>query len=114
MPSAQARDDGPLTHRIAQKFQVADDLEIEQVLADQPSHNLFSTSTSEGACGSCNRQYPSPAGLKMLSRDNVWRAVYDKFRRRRRIISVARIRSRFTRTPTATGSSIRTRPLLKV
>jgi putative membrane-bound dehydrogenase-like protein len=24
------------------------------------------------------RQYPEPAGLKMLSRDNVWRAVYDK------------------------------------
>lgn len=63
-----------------QRFHVADDLEIQQVLAEpvvkQP---VFLNFDERGRMWVVQYlQYPSPAGLQMLSRDNVWRAVYDK------------------------------------
>lgn len=62
------------------RFQVADDLEWEQVLAEpliaQP---VFLNFDERGRMWVVEyRQYPHPAGLKMLSRDSVWRSVYDK------------------------------------
>ena len=62
------------------RFQVADDLEWEQVLAEpliaQP---VFLNFDERGRMWVVEyRQYPSPAGLKMVSRDSVWRAVYDR------------------------------------
>ena len=63
-----------------QRFHVPDDLEIQQVLAEpvvkQP---VFLNFDERGRMWVVQYlQYPSPAGLQMLSRDNVWRAVYDK------------------------------------
>ena len=63
-----------------ERFHVADDLEIQQVLAEpvvkQP---VFLNFDERGRMWVVQYlQYPSPAGLQMLSRDNVWRAVYDK------------------------------------
>ncbi|MEO8428289.1 MAG: PVC-type heme-binding CxxCH protein [Verrucomicrobiota bacterium] len=62
------------------RFHVADDLEIEQVLAEpivkQP---VFLNFDERGRMWVVQYiQYPDPAGLQMLSRDNFWRAVYDK------------------------------------
>ena len=64
----------------ATRFRVADDLEWEQVLAEplitQP---VFLNFDERGRMWVVEyRQYPSPAGLKMVSRDSVWRAVYDR------------------------------------
>lgn len=61
-------------------FKVAEDLVWEQVLAEpvvqQPLHLSFD---ERGRLWVVNYiQYPNPAGLKMVSRDNFWRAVYDK------------------------------------
>ena len=61
-------------------FQVADDLGLEQVLAEplvgQP---LFINWDERGRLWVLNyKQYPDPAGLKMVSRDKYLRAVYDK------------------------------------
>ncbi len=72
---------GPLTPaESARSFQVADDLVWEQVLAEpivqQP---VFLTFDERGRMWVVQyRQYPHPAGLKMVSRDNFWRAVYDR------------------------------------
>jgi putative heme-binding domain-containing protein len=62
------------------KFHIADDLEIEQVLAEPVvAQPVFLNFDERGRMWVVEyRQYPFPAGLKMLSRDNVWRAVYDK------------------------------------
>jgi putative heme-binding domain-containing protein len=62
------------------RFKVAEDLEIEQVLAEpmvrQP---VFINFDERGRLWVVEYlQYPFPAGLKMLSHDSVWRAVYDK------------------------------------
>ncbi|MFO1496877.1 MAG: PVC-type heme-binding CxxCH protein [Verrucomicrobiota bacterium] len=62
------------------RFTVADDLQIEEVLAEpivrQP---VFMQFDERGRLWVVQYlQYPEPAGIKMLSRDNVWRAVYDK------------------------------------
>ena len=62
------------------RFQVADDLQWDQVLAEpiiaQP---VFLNFDERGRMWVVEyRQYPSPAGLKMVSRDSVWRAVYDR------------------------------------
>ncbi|MBI2950216.1 MAG: ThuA domain-containing protein [Verrucomicrobia bacterium] len=62
------------------RFSVADDLEIEQVLAEpvvrQP---VFLNFDERGRLWVVQYlQYPDPAGLKVMSKDNVWRAVYDK------------------------------------
>jgi type 1 glutamine amidotransferase len=62
------------------RFTVAKDLEIDQVLAEplvrQP---VFLSFDERGRMWVVEYlQYPFPAGLKMLSHDSVWRAVYDK------------------------------------
>ena len=62
------------------KFTIFDDLEIDQVLAEplvkQP---VFLNFDERGRMWVVQyQQYPHPAGLKMTSRDNYWRAVYDK------------------------------------
>jgi putative membrane-bound dehydrogenase-like protein len=64
----------------AKSFKVPDDLEIEQVLAEpivrQP---VFLNFDERGRMWVVQYiQYPSPAGLKEVSRDKFWRAVYDK------------------------------------
>ncbi|HYT93202.1 MAG TPA: hypothetical protein VEL76_31075, partial [Gemmataceae bacterium] len=72
---------GPLPPAEALKhFKVADDLQLEQVLAEpvvrQP---VFLNFDERGRIWVVQYlQYPHPAGLKMLSRDKYWRAVYDK------------------------------------
>ncbi|MBI3414908.1 MAG: ThuA domain-containing protein [Verrucomicrobia bacterium] len=62
------------------RFKVADDLEIEQVLAEPiVAQPVFLNFDERGRMWVVQyRQYPHPAGLKMMSHDNVWRAVYDK------------------------------------
>jgi putative heme-binding domain-containing protein len=64
----------------AKTFTVMDGLKWEQVLAEptvrQPVHLSFD---ERGRLWVVQYlQYPAPAGLKLLSRDNYWRAVYDK------------------------------------
>lgn len=61
-------------------FSVAEDLQLDQVLAEplvgQP---LFVNWDERGRLWVLNyQQYPNPAGLKMLSRDKFLRSVYDK------------------------------------
>jgi putative heme-binding domain-containing protein len=62
------------------RFKVFDDFEIEQVLAEPIVRQPVSLSFDErGRLWVVQYiQYPDPAGLKMMSRDDVWRAVYDK------------------------------------
>lgn len=72
---------GPLSPgEAAQSFQVFDDLVFEQVLAEPDiAQPVFLTFDERGRLWVVEyRQYPDPAGLKMVSRDNFWRAVYDK------------------------------------
>lgn len=62
------------------RFHVDEDLELELLLAEpliaQP---VFLNFDERGRMWVVEyRQYPSPAGLTMVSRDSVWRAVYDK------------------------------------
>jgi putative heme-binding domain-containing protein len=62
------------------RFKVAEDLAIDQVLAEplvrQP---VFMNFDERGRLWVVEYlQYPFPAGLKMLSHDSFWRAVYDK------------------------------------
>lgn len=62
------------------KFQLADGLAIDLVLSEplvtQPLHISFD---SRGRLWLVEaRQYPKPAGLKEVSKDAVWRAIYDK------------------------------------
>jgi putative heme-binding domain-containing protein len=64
----------------ARAFEVADDLRFDQVLAEpivkQP---IAMTFDERGRLWVVQYiQYPHPAGLKILSRDNFWRVVYDK------------------------------------
>ncbi len=63
-----------------QQFEVADDLQLDQLLTEpliaQP---VFLNFDERGRMWVVQyRQYPAPAGLKMVSRDSFWRAVYDK------------------------------------
>ena len=72
---------GPLSPvEAAKSFHVADDLVFEQVLAEPiVTQPVFLTFDERGRMWVVQyRQYPDPAGLKMVSRDNFWRAVYDK------------------------------------
>lgn len=61
-------------------FTVPDDLALDQVLAEPAVKQPVSLSFDErGRLWVVQyRQYPHPAGLKMLSRDVYWRVVYDK------------------------------------
>src|ERR1043166_1891071 len=64
----------------AKSFKVADDLRFDQVLAEpivkQPLGMAFD---ERGRLWVCQYiQYPHPAGLQIMSRDNFWRIVYDK------------------------------------
>jgi putative heme-binding domain-containing protein len=61
-------------------FKVADDLELEQVLAEpQIAQPVFLNFDERGRMWVVEyRQYPEPAGLTILGRDAVWRATYDK------------------------------------
>ena len=62
------------------RFKVADDLEIDQVLTEPLVRKpVFMNFDERGRLWVVEYlQYPFPAGLKMLSHDSVWRAVYDK------------------------------------
>lgn len=64
----------------AKSFTVAEDLQIEQVLAEpQVEKPVFLNFDERGRMWVVEyRQYPEPAGLKVLSHDSFWRAVYDK------------------------------------
>lgn len=69
-----SEDDRPTT------FDVPDGLEWELVLSEpQITQPVFIDFDERGRLWVAQyRQYPSPAGLKMLSKDKFWRAVYDK------------------------------------
>ncbi len=79
--AAHAVSNGPLTPEAALgAFQVPDDLQVELVLSEpvvrQP---LFIDWDERGRMWVAQYiQYPYPAGLKMVSHDEYWRAVYDK------------------------------------
>lgn len=64
----------------AKKFATADDLVIEQLLHEpevaQPNH--FSFDGRGRLWVAQYRQYPYPAGVKVLSRDQYYRSVFDK------------------------------------
>ena len=64
----------------ATRFDVADGLRFEQVLAEPDVRQPLSMKFDErGRLWVMEYvQYPYPAGLKMVSRDSYWRAVYDK------------------------------------
>lgn len=77
----RAGDTDPLSPQAAMdSFQVADDLLLEQVLAEpQVGQPLFINWDERGRLWVMNyQQYPNPAGLKMISRDKFLRSVYDK------------------------------------
>ncbi len=77
----QKTQDNPMTPAESQAaFKVDDDLEIEQVLAEPDVRQpVFMNFDERGRMWVVEYlQYPNPAGLKMLSHDSVWRAVYDK------------------------------------
>jgi putative heme-binding domain-containing protein len=62
------------------RFNIADDLELEQVLAEPiVTQPVFLNFDERGRMWVVQyRQYPSPAGVKLMSHDGFWRAVYDK------------------------------------
>jgi putative heme-binding domain-containing protein len=64
----------------AKSFKVADDLRLDQVLAEPIVKQPLGLSFDErGRLWVVQYlQYPHPAGLKVLSRDIFWRVVYDK------------------------------------
>ena len=79
-PAVEAAD-GPLAPAEAVKrFQVPEDLRIDQVLSEpEIAQPVFLNFDERGRMWVVEyRQYPNPAGVKVLSRDGVWRVVYDK------------------------------------
>lgn len=80
-PFGEGVQTGPLSPEdSASRFKVFDDLEIEQVLAEpavrQPLHLSWD---DRGRLWVVEYiQYPAPAGLTLVSKDQFWRAVYDK------------------------------------
>ncbi len=79
--SAAASQPGPLSPAESlRQFKVADDLEIEQVLAEPAiAQPVFLNFDERGRMWVVEyRQYPAPAGLKVVSHDQFWRAVYDR------------------------------------
>ena len=79
--SSAVEQEGPLSpEESLKRFQIAEDLEIEQVLAEpvvrQPLHLSWD---ERGRLWVVQYiQYPAPAGLTLMSKDQFWRAVYDK------------------------------------
>lgn len=76
-----ARNSGALSPAESlRRFRINDDLRIDQVLAEpEIAQPVFLNFDARGRLWVVEyRQYPEPAGLKMLSRDGVWRVVYDK------------------------------------
>ena len=75
-----ARTNGLSPADAARSFTVPDDLEIQQVLAEPiVSQPVFLNFDERGRMWVVQYlQYPAPAGLTPVSRDNFWRAVYDK------------------------------------
>ncbi|MEZ6059636.1 MAG: c-type cytochrome [Planctomycetaceae bacterium] len=74
-------DNDPLTPQQAERaFQVPDDLQIQLVLSDpEIAQPLFMTWDDRNRLWVVEyRQYPDPAGLTMISRDQYLRSVYDK------------------------------------
>lgn len=61
-------------------FTVADDLDLSLVLSEpEITQPVFFNFDARGRMWVMNyNQYPNPAGLKILSRDDYWRNVYDK------------------------------------
>ncbi|MBI1344658.1 c-type cytochrome [bacterium] len=61
-------------------FKIPDDLEVDIVLTEPTiSQPVFLNFDERGRIWVLNYlQYPEPAGLKLLSKDQWWRAVYDK------------------------------------
>ena len=79
--SAASAADGPLGPNQALKaFRVPDDLKLELVLSEpEIAQPVFLNFDERGRMWVVEyRQYPNPAGVKVLSRDGVWRVVYDK------------------------------------
>jgi putative heme-binding domain-containing protein len=75
------RQDQPLSpSESLSRFKVADDLQVDQVLTEPDVRQpVFLNFDERGRMWVVEYlQYPFPAGLKMLSHDSVWRAVYDK------------------------------------
>lgn len=73
--------DQPLSPQASRDlFQVPDDLEVELVLSEPIiSQPLYLSFDERGRLWVLNYlQYPEPAGLKLISKDQWWRAVYDK------------------------------------
>jgi putative heme-binding domain-containing protein len=79
--SSVGPDNGPRPPRAAlASFKVPDDLQLELVLAEPIVRQPVSISFDKrGRLWVVQYlQYPHPAGVKMVSHDGVWRAVYDK------------------------------------
>ncbi len=80
-PPSSRSGPGPLAPPAAlASFRVPDDLELELVLSEPIVRQPLSLSFDErGRLWVVQYlQYPYPAGLRMVSHDGVWRAVYDK------------------------------------
>ncbi len=74
-------DDKPLSPaEAAARFVVHEDLELDQVLTEPAVRQpVFLNFDERGRMWVVQYiQYPHPAGLKIVSRDRFWRAVYDK------------------------------------
>jgi putative membrane-bound dehydrogenase-like protein len=79
--AAETPNPTPLTPEDARKsFSVPADLQIDQLLAEpEIMQPVFINFDERGRMWVVEyRQYPMPAGLKIVSRDAVWRNVYDK------------------------------------
>jgi hypothetical protein len=73
--------EGPLAPGEAVKaFRTPGDLRIDLVLSEpEIAQPVFLNFDERGRMWVVEyRQYPNPAGVKVLSRDGVWRVVYDK------------------------------------
>jgi putative heme-binding domain-containing protein len=78
----QDQPDGPALPPAAAagSFQIAANLQFEQLLSEPTLRQpLFATFDPRGRLWVVQYlQYPEPAGIKALSRDNFWRIVYDR------------------------------------
>lgn len=63
-----------------QRFKIPEDLQVDLVLSEPlVTQPLFMNFDERGRLWVMQyRQYPEPAGLKLISKDQWWRAVYDK------------------------------------